>query len=173
VLWEYDHKSVAEHTVVSYLLVDCSKVLTHQLVRHRLASYTQLSDRHSETPSVEDVILPLGRLDYIWPTYVSLLKKIRVMEQEGVDRELLRYLYPCGVRTSIIITANVREWLHIISERTCKLAQEEIRGVMLLIARSLQELYPSMTAEIGPPCVVDHCTHGSASCGEPYSKPFP
>ncbi|MFP4169606.1 MAG: FAD-dependent thymidylate synthase [Methanomassiliicoccales archaeon] len=165
------HHSVIEHASYTFSLEGVSRSLTHQLVRHRLASYSQQSQRY----------VSLDRAAYVTPPSVaadeSLLARYReIMERiwegyrELADRvpvEDARYLLPNACRTNITVTMNARELWHLFTLRCCNRAQWEIREVadrMLLLVR---EVSPLIFKRAGPPCVRGPCPEGEMGCGEP------
>lgn len=145
------HESVLEHASVTFRVGGVSRALTHQLVRHRLASYSQRSQRYvKETepqyvtpPSIENwegkfelevntparkawVNFALNEFDAAmnkcWETYNNLLKL-------GIKGEDARFVLPNACQSEIIITMNFRELRHFFKLRTSKHAQWEIRNM--------------------------------------------
>lgn len=163
------HTSVLEHINYTFAVQGVSRALTHQLVRHRLASYSQQSQRYVKQQGFKYIIpesirntgqeiLYTDAMQYISRIYDQLLKS-------GVSREDARYILPNATETKIIITMNARELLHFIKLRSCNRAQWEIRR---LSDRMLQLVYPTapeIFANAGPACVSGHCTEREHSCG--------
>ena len=145
--------SASEHVVLQYLIDGCSRVCSHQLVRHRIASYTQRSQRYSD----RWILGEIGARD--WREALALLEEPRpglarrlfvLPPGAGEDEERLllgqlrayaerraagwppwraRYLLPQALRTSILATLNLRELHHIARLRCSPAADWEIRGV--------------------------------------------
>lgn len=132
------HESVLEHFSISVKFVT-SRTVSHQLVRHRLASFSQESQRYCRyenevvfiNPNVE--IIP--ELENIEKKYIDLLNS-------GVRAQDARSILPNCTKTEFIMTANIREWRHILNLRCSKHAQPETREIMLKLLEQLQLQYP-------------------------------
>jgi len=169
------HHSVIEHACYTFSIEGVSRSLTHQLVRHRLASYSQMSQRYVDMKNADYVVPrsissdPLLEESYralmerIWEEYRELSKKVPV--------EDARYVLPNACTTNITVTMNARELWHFFELRTCRRAQEEIREVadqMLFLAR---EVSPLIFKDAGPPCISKgKCPEGKMSCGKPRKE---
>jgi thymidylate synthase (FAD) len=138
------HESVLEHCCASFMVSGVSRALTHQLVRHRIASYSQRSQRYVKETEPQYVTPPsiLGNKENIgvssqnqmarakfenamlfaWNTYNELL-------QMGIKGEDARFVLPNACCSEIIITMNFRELRHFFKLRTSKHAQWEIRDM--------------------------------------------
>ncbi|MBM4237083.1 MAG: FAD-dependent thymidylate synthase [Euryarchaeota archaeon] len=168
------HHSVVEHACYTFSVEGVSRALTHQLVRHRIASYSQQSQRYVSLerpnyvvpPSIEkdpQAVEEFQRImDDIWETYRRLSAKAEV--------EDARYVLPNACATNITITMNARELLHFFSLRCCNRAQWEIRAVADRMLAEVRKVSPSIFKDAGPPCVRGKCPEGSLSCGKPRKK---
>lgn len=148
------HESMIEHACATFY-IRASRVLTHELVRHRLASYSQRSQRYvKETepryikPPQSDGMVSVTAnavFDRImhdcWHAYSVLLK-------EGLRPEIARYVLPNACETQIICTWNFREIRHIIKLRTSKRALPEMRAVAGEIRRIAKEMAPQVFADL-------------------------
>jgi thymidylate synthase (FAD) len=166
------HHSVIEHAVFTFSVEGVSRALTHQLVRHRVASYSQQSQRYvsmdsaayvtphtvEDNPDAEQLFDSV--MDTIWDAYKKL-------EDMGIPPEDARYLLPNGCSTNITITMNARELLHFFSLRSCNRAQWEIREMSDQMLRICKEKSPVIFKEAGPPCVRGPCPEGKKTCGHP------
>lgn len=131
------HESPLEHAKATFRISNVSRSLTHQLVRHRLCSFMQLSQRYVDSKDFEfiipDSIVEKGMKD----EYVSDMRKIGEMYEKyrdaGVLREDARYVLPNACNTKIVVTANFREWRNIFRLRCNSHAQWEIRDLCLKI----------------------------------------
>lgn len=131
------HESPLEHAKATFKISNVSRALTHQLVRHRLCSFMQLSQRYVDSKDFEfiipDSIVEKGMKD----EYVSDMRKIGEMYEKyrdaGVLREDARYVLPNACNTQIVVTANFREWRNIFRLRCNSHAQWEIRDLCLKI----------------------------------------
>lgn len=165
------HLSVIEHASFTFSVEGVSRALTHQLVRHRLASFSQQSQRYvsldDPTYVIPDTIAadPKTRQLYedtmkrIWDAYREL--------GETVPPEDARYVLPNGCTTNITITMNARELLHFFSLRCCNRAQWEIRDMADRMLALCKGVSPTIFRTAGPPCVRGPCPEGKLSCGRP------
>ncbi|HZL83320.1 MAG TPA: FAD-dependent thymidylate synthase [Candidatus Deferrimicrobium sp.] len=137
------HLSPLEHANFTFLIEGMSRNASHQLVRHRVASYTQQSFRYTK---VEDVFLPasIGEdkevLDFIEKAFTLYQKKL----SEGVRKEDARYLLPSASASSIYVTMNARELRHFFDLRTTEYAQKEIRDIALKMLELVKPIAPSI-----------------------------
>ncbi|MCL2607530.1 MAG: FAD-dependent thymidylate synthase [Methanomassiliicoccaceae archaeon] len=165
------HYSVIEHAVFTFSAEGVSRALTHQLVRHRIASFSQQSQRYvplnestyvvPETVSSDPDSLKIyaEAMDSIWDAYRKL--------SERIPAEDARYVLPNGCTTNITITMNARELLHFFSLRCCERAQWEIRDMADRMLRICKDISPIIFMNAGPPCIKGHCPEGKLSCGKP------
>ncbi len=169
------HHSVIEHAVFTFSVEGVSRALTHQLVRHRVASFSQQSQRYVSmrsptyvTPHTVEADEDAERIfdetmSAIWDAYSRL-------EAMGIPAEDARYLLPNGCTTNITITMNARELLHFFSLRCCNRAQWEIREMADRMLELCLEVSPVIFRDAGPPCVRGPCPEGKLSCGKPRRK---
>jgi thymidylate synthase (FAD) len=149
-LFDAGHLSVFEHASATFRIRGVSRACSHQLVRHRLASYSQRSQRHVlETQSsyvTPPTIVRAGEsaicvfrssMEAAWGAYSQLMK-------HGVPREDARYVLPNACTTELVMSANFREWVHVLNERLASDAQWEIRELCRLIHERLKEIAPSV-----------------------------
>lgn len=172
---ESGHLSPFEHASFSFAIEGISRVATHQLVRHRMASYSQQSQRYvgmgSQTcivpPSVENseeaARIFKEQLDSAWQCYNRLVEL-------GISNEDARFILPHGTETRIVVTMNARELHHFFSLRLCKRSQWEIRELARCMFALVREEAPEIFSAGGPSCVVDGVCTEAHSCGTPYSS---
>ena len=173
-LRESGHLSPFEHAVFTFAIDGISRVCTHQLVRHRLASYSQQSQRYVEMKEPEAVLPPSVSLDkrardIFERTIRDSHEAYKAMVEAGIPREDARYVLPHGWVTKIVVTMNARELHHFFSMRLCRRAQWEIRDLakrMLLIVRKEA---PVLFSVAGPDCVTRGQCYESRPCGSPFS----
>jgi len=136
------HESVIEHVSFTFLIEKISRVASHQLVRHRIASYTQQSLRYTKATdytlpeSLKDDFQSQFYLNSLFSFYQSLIEK-------GVKKEDARYVLPNAVTSDIVVTMNARELRHFFILRLDKRAQEEIRNVaqkMLVVVKKVTKV---------------------------------
>ncbi len=169
------HLSPFEHAVFTFAIDGVSRVCTHQLVRHRLASYSQQSQRYVEMKDPEVVVPPSVSSE---PVARGIFEKAvrdsheayRTMVEAGIPREDARYVLPHGWMTKIVVTMNARELHHFFSMRLCRRAQWEIRDLSRMMLSLVRDKAPLLFSVAGPDCVVrGHCFE-SRPCGSPYSS---
>ncbi|MDO9465167.1 MAG: FAD-dependent thymidylate synthase [bacterium] len=164
------HLSPLEHVKFTFAIEGVSRALTHQLVRHRIASYSQQSQRYVKENNFKYIVPPSIEKDEnlkkefknimgeIQKTYNKILK--------ATSSQDARFVLPQAAETKIVITMNARELLHFFEERCCARAQWEIRKLayeMLLICK--REL-SAVFSTAGQKCLkLGYCPEGKFSCG--------
>ena len=147
-LKEMKHLSPFEHASFSFEIRNVSRVFTHQLVRHRLASYTQVSHRYTSLQNTKFIIPEtVENNNLIYDVEELLERSVTLYNQlveSGVPKEDARYIIPHGVETAIVFTANFREMFQVMNLRLDRKAAWEIRTVVSLMASKLRELYPTL-----------------------------
>ncbi len=143
------HLSVLEHAYASFRIRGGSRSFTHQLVRHRMASFTQQSQRYVNEENFQYVVPPSIEKD---PEALGIYRKFMEearrtysqLRRLKIKKEDARFVLPNAVFSEIVITANFREWRHIIELRGSKHAQWEIRRMAVEVLRILKEKAPSV-----------------------------
>lgn len=149
------HHSVLEHASASFMITGVSRTCTHQLVRHRLASYTMQSQRHLSEESF-DCVVPESIADNegameAWNHIVNEIRQeYKNFTDEGILWEDARFLLPQATKTSLVMTANLREWRHIFDLRISEHAQWEIRELMSRILLQLKVVCPNVFYDYEP-----------------------
>jgi thymidylate synthase (FAD) len=168
------HHSVIEHAVFTFSVHGVSRALTHQLVRHRIASFSQQSQRYVSMSQASYVTPPSIAADAgAVKRYQELMQDIwKAYEELGglVPKEDARYVLPNSCHTNIVITMNARELWHFFSLRCCNRAQWEIREMAQRMMEICQEVSPTIFRDAGPPCVRGPCPEGKLSCGKPWNR---
>lgn len=161
---EVGHLSVLEHGVVTFYITGVSRSLTHELIRHRHFSYSQLSQRfvpERDAAMVEpDVIAsdPELHARFVAATEASLAaynELLAALEQKFADvpnatlrrkqaRQAARSVLPNATETRIVVTGNYRAWQHFIAMRATEAADVEIRALAVEILRQLQKVAPNV-----------------------------
>jgi thymidylate synthase (FAD) len=163
----YGHISVIEHASFTFSIEGVSRVLTHQLIRHRIASYTQQSQRFVAYNTLEKYVTPPSisermeakkifdeTLEKISETYQKLLKL-------GIKKEDARFILPNAAKTNIIVTMNARELRHFFNMRCCTRSQWEIREVAIEMLKQAKKTAPALFENAGPSCVeLGYCPEG-------------
>lgn len=128
------HTSMLEHATASFRLKGVSRSLTHQLVRHRLCSFAQQSQRYV-SQSEPSFVTPdsIVKTTYAQGIYEEAMQfawtSYRTLRDLGVPKEDARFVLPNACRSEIVVTANLREWRTVFTLRCDKHAQWEIREV--------------------------------------------
>lgn len=170
------HYSALEHASYSFAIDGVSRAMTHQLVRHRLASYNQQSQRYVSFAEEPVFIVPpqvaedpVARERFETATR-SAFDAYRQLIDSGVEAEDARYLLPNAVETKIVVTMNVRELLHFFELRCCRRAQWEIRAAALKMLELVEPTAPFIFMDAGAACRRGPCREGKMTCGDPYPK---
>jgi len=149
------HTSVVEHAYFTFAISGVSRALTHQLVRHRIASYSQQSQRYVEM-NVEYVTPPsIARNEKIRKKYDEMMKKIWELYnemKEEVPVEDARYILPNATTSKIIVSMNARSLLNFFELRCCLHAQWEIRKLAWRMLHLVKKVAPTIFEDAGPPC---------------------
>ena len=165
------HLSVFEHASFTFGVEDVSRAMTHQLVRHRIASYSQRSQRYVDEEGFSPVVPPEIKKDRAAEAlFHEVVDRCREAYGDllsmGVSKEDARYLLPNACSTSIVVTMNARELIHFFTLRCCRRAQWEIREVAKEMLRLCRGVAPLIFGDAGPPCLRGVCPEGEMSCGE-------
>ncbi|NMA83161.1 MAG: FAD-dependent thymidylate synthase [Epulopiscium sp.] len=178
-LLSYGHESPFEHISFTFGVEGVSRSLTHQLVRHRIASYSQKSQRYVKEGQFSYIIPPAieehaeARTLYIQAmeeqqkVYDQLV--LLLCEQHGNEKQALedaRYILPNACETKIVVTMNARSLFNFFSNRCCNRAQWEIRQCAREMLRLVQDVAPSIFNHAGPRCLQGPCPEGKMTCGE-------
>lgn len=168
------HHSVIEHASYTFSLEGVSRAMTHQLVRHRIASFSQQSQRYVSLKEPTYVIPPsIGSDHELKKEFEALMEQIWASYRKMADKvpvEDARYVLPNACTTNIAVTMNARELWHFFTLRTCRRAQWEIREVADEMLRQVKLISPHIFSEAGPPCVRGPCPEEKLSCGKPRRK---
>ena len=168
------HLSTVEHAYFTFSVEGVSRSLTHQLVRHRIASYSQQSQRYVKMDEANYVTpATIARDPKLKELYDSLMqnswKSYRALAQL-VPKEDARYVLPNAAHTNITITMNARELWHFFNLRCCKRAQWEIRLMAWKMLIEVRAVAPILFENAGPGCFRGPCPEGEYACGKPYKK---
>ncbi len=170
------HHSALEHASYTFAIDGVSRALTHQLVRHRVASYNQQSQRYVAYVEEPTFVVPpavaqdpeaLARFN---SATAAAFDAYRGLVDSGVAAEDARYLLPNAMETKIVVTMNMRELLHFFEVRCCKRAQWEIRKLALKMLELVESTAPYVFMDAGAACRRGPCPEGAMTCGDPYPK---
>ena len=170
------HTSTLEHASYTFAIDGVSRALTHQLVRHRLASYNQQSQRYVSYAEEPEFIVPPSvaadpvALKRFKAANAAAFEGYRALIEGGTPPEDARYLLPNAMETKIVVTMNIRELLHFLELRCCKRAQWEIRDLALAMLELAEPTAPYIFMDAGASCRRGACREGKMTCGDPYEK---
>ncbi len=194
-LSDMGHESPIEHVSFTFGIEGVSRACTHQLVRHRLASYSQKSQRYVTEGAFEYIVPPEIADD---PKATALFKKTMADDQKAYDEladilkakhkktflnegfdektasrmaekkaiEDARFVLPNACETKIVVTMNARTLMNFFHHRCCSRAQWEIKAVADLMLKEVSAIAPNLFKNAGPSCVAGACPEGKMSCGK-------
>lgn len=165
-------RELLPHLSYTIALEKVSRACSHQLVRHRIASFSQQSQRYITVKRlIEKIVVPssvdesnMG--DYIGGVNAASESYQRLVEK-GVPREDARFLLPNAVETSMLMTMDGKALVHFLGLRTCNRAQWEIRTLADMILDQLRTVEPEIFNHAGPYCYqLGYCLEGRHTCGK-------
>jgi thymidylate synthase (FAD) len=165
------HLSVLEHVSFSFGVEGISRACSHQLVRHRLASYSQQSQRYVSHHKRFSAVTPDTIVDSpeLNQRYQQMLDEIHGfyadMLAAGIPAEDARFILPNAATTKLVLTMNGRELRHFFELRCCRRAQWEIQRLAKGMLTLVKPLAPILFAKAGPGCVSGVCPEGAMTCG--------
>lgn len=143
------HESAIEHVSISVRFI-CDRGVTHEIVRHRLVSYTQESTRYCNYSKLGvTYIEPPRGLDVGDIDFLELAEaRYNVKIMNGMTPQQARYFLPNGLKTEIVCTANLREWRHILRLRTAPTAHPQMRELMIPLLEEFKTRIPVVFDDI-------------------------
>lgn len=194
-LMELGHESTIEHVSFTFAVEGVSRTLTHQLVRHRIASYSQQSQRYVKLEQFQYIIphsiekMPEARelfiksMEEAQNTYNKLVEMLmdghmKKLIHEGKTEsqvkkaaekmaiEDARYVFPNACETKIMFTMNARSLLNFFKHRCCNRAQLEIKEMADKMLEEVKIVAPTLFKNAGPSCLYSSCPEGSMTCGK-------
>jgi thymidylate synthase (FAD) len=176
------HHSALEHASFSFAVDGVSRACTHQLVRHRVASYNQQSQRYVNFSAADSFVVPpsiaadaeaesvfLKAMDDARVAYDRLVE-LGLAQGRGKEsvQEDARFVLPNAAETKIVVTMNARELRHFFQVRCCNRAQWEIRALAWEMRAIVKGVSPHLFEKSGPGCLYGTCPEGKMTCGRPY-----
>ena len=194
-LMDLGHESPIEHVSFTFGVEGVSRTLTHHLLRHRISSYSQQSQRYVRLNQFEYIIPPaIGNnkeakemfimameedqkyydkisdilYDEHYNRYINegFKEKDAKMKAEKEAIEDARYIFPNACETKIVFTMNARSLLNFFNIRCCNRAQWEIRELATLMLMEVKKIYPVLFKNAGPNCIKGPCPEGTMTCGK-------
>jgi len=176
------HHSALEHASFTFAVDGVSRACTHQIVRHRLASYNQQSQRYVTFGPVDSFVVPpsISANPEAEAVFLTAMEQARAAYDrlvviglgEGRKRENVqedaRFVLPNAAETKIVVTMNARELRHFFKVRCCRRAQWEINALAWQMRAMLRDVSPNLFEGTGPGCLYGDCGEGKMTCGIPY-----
>ncbi|HYS42786.1 MAG TPA: FAD-dependent thymidylate synthase [Geobacteraceae bacterium] len=165
------HQSVLEHASFTFGIEGISRVTSHQLVRHRIASFSQQSQRYVSHKERFAAVVPptIAERPEVLARYEAQLAALHQayadMVAAGIPAEDARYILPNATETKIMVTMNARALLNFLELRCCERAQWEIRAMAVEMLRLVKEVAPIIFENAGPGCLSGPCPEGTMTCG--------
>ncbi|RQD57645.1 MAG: FAD-dependent thymidylate synthase [Desulfonatronovibrio sp. MSAO_Bac4] len=177
---ESGHDSPVEHVSYSFAVEGISRALTHQLVRHRIASYSQQSQRYVDESDFDYIVPPaIARVPEavmkfeefmaaVGEAYTGLKEILQEHGQGKKANEDARFVLPQAAESKIVLTMNCRSLIHFFELRCCERAQWEIRKMAWKMLKILRQELPVIFAKAGPRCErLGYCPEGEKfTCGK-------
>jgi thymidylate synthase (FAD) len=166
------HHSVLEHASFTFGIDGISRAASHQLVRHRIASYSQQSQRYVSHAQRFKAVVPdsITAQPELLARFEAQLQALhdcyRTLVDSGVPAEDARYILPNATETKIIVTMNARELRHFFALRCCERAQWEIRAMAVEMLAVVRPVAPAFFRDAGPGCLNGPCPEGTFCCGK-------
>ncbi|MGD0153807.1 MAG: FAD-dependent thymidylate synthase [Thermacetogeniaceae bacterium] len=164
------HLSPAEHANFTFAIEGVSRALSHQLVRHRIASYSQKSQRYVNEQDFTYITPPSiaasPEAAAVFHTQIARLQEAYRELAKVVPREDARYLLPNAAETKLVCTFNARSLFNFFRLRCCRRAQWEIRDLAYRMRDEVRQVAPVLFALAGPSCETEEiCWEGERTCG--------
>lgn len=174
-LRQRNHLSPFEHADFTFSADGISRALSHQLVRHRIASYSQESQRYVNYMKTEQLpyIIPpsIANNEKAATIYADAVAKTldayREMVNAGVAPEDARYVFPNAIETKLVFTMNARSLFNFFEQRCCIKAQWEIRILALEMLKAVRKVAPLIFKNAGAPCQFEkspYCRENDSDC---------
>ncbi|KPK02612.1 MAG: FAD-dependent thymidylate synthase [Nitrospira bacterium SG8_35_4] len=174
------HMTPIEHPSFTFAIEGISRACSHQLVRHRLASYSQQSQRYVSEEAGFDYIIPptIKENKELKGTFITFMNEaqkaynlmVEKLNEQGITGEAAnqdaRFLLPNAAETKIMVSMNARELLHFFRQRCCNRAQWEIRCMAEQMLRLVKKTAPTIFLKAGPGCLHAPCPEGDYTCGK-------
>ena len=169
------HFSPFEHASFTFALDGLSRVASHQLVRHRIASYSQQSQRYVSMDAPDAVMPPsIAERPELAARFTQMVRQAhglyRELTEAGIPREDARFILPHGWSTRLVMTMNARELHHFFAVRLCRRAQWEIRDLARRMLGAVRSAAPLLFETAGPSCLTAGKCGEMNPCGSPYGS---
>ncbi len=166
------HYSVLEHAAFTFGIEGVSRACSHQLVRHRIASFSQQSQRYVSYDEPFAAVTPASiaqnpELSVRFERHMAETHLLyRDLIAADIPAEDARFVLPNAASTKLVMTMNARELHHFFALRCCLRAQWEIRAMAKEMLCLVRHAAPLLFAEAGPGCLRGACPEGKMTCGQ-------
>lgn len=170
-LFTMGHYSPFEHVSFTFAIEGVSRALSHQLVRHRIASYSQQSQRYVSESEFEyvtpkSILENQESIDVYQHIMENISKAYNLLRENGIPKEDARFLLPNACTTKIIVTMNARSLFNFFNHRCCLRAQWEIQEMAKTMLKEVKKVAPNIFKTSGASCMsLRYCPEGKMSCG--------
>ena len=171
------HHSVLEHVNLTFAISGISRNTSHQIVRNRIASFSEKSQRYCNVKDSNFVIPPeIQKNEELNNKFIEMVNKNKeiynYLVSNNIKEEDARFILPSCIETALVVTYNVRELIHIFSDRLCSLAQWEFRNVANEMLKICKKEIPAIFEKIGPKCQqLGYCPESKKrSCGRKKTR---
>ena len=166
---DLDTDQLLPHLCYTFAIEKISRACSHQLVRHRVASFSQQSQRYITVKRLsEKIVVPpsIGVNKDYEALIESASDSYQSLVSAGVPREDARFVLPNAAETSLLMTMEGKSLMHFLGLRTCNRAQWEVRALADMMLEQLRKVEPSIFNHAGPYCYqLGYCPEGRHTCG--------
>jgi len=177
------HMSALEHAGFTFAIDGISRACSHQLVRHRVASYSQQSQRYVRFGSEGGFVVPphIAASPEEYAVFQEAMENARRSYERLVELGLAegrgnesvfedaRFVLPNAAETKVVVTMNARELRHFFALRCCRRAQWDISRLAWTMRHLVCSVAPLLFEGSGPGCMIGGCPEGKMSCGRSYT----
>lgn len=167
-----DWKTLLPHLSYTFAIEKVSRACSHQLVRHRIASFSQQSQRYITVKRLDEkIVVPPSVSDDLIEDFhlvISVASEgYQCLVRNGVPREDARFLLPNATETSMLMTMDGKALMHFLGLRNCNRAQWEVRALADMMLEQLRDVEPEIFNHAGPYCYqLGYCPEGRHTCGK-------
>lgn len=165
-------RELLPHLSYTFAIEKVSRACSHQLVRHRIASFSQQSQRYITVKRLDEkIVTPPSVSEDVLEDYNLVIdvasKGYQRLVKNGVPREDARFLLPNATETSMLMTMDGKALMHFLGLRTCNRAQWEVRVLADIMLEQLRDVDPEIFNHAGPYCYqLGYCPEGRHTCGK-------
>ena len=165
-----DCNQLLPHLSYTFAIEKISRACSHQLVRHRVASFSQQSQRYITIKRLNErvVVPPSIKSNELFDKIINQASETyQKLVEQGAPKEDARFVLPNATETSLLMTMDGKSLIHFIGLRTCNRAQWEIRELADMMLNQLRDVEPKIFNNAGPYCYqLGYCPEGRHTCGK-------